>query len=358
MRVYQVVQRVLGALVLLPSGAIASTPQADAPPAGSDGLAFIRIVDGSNEVMRARLRDGAERQLTHTVDRQETWPFFSWPTGQLVFQADERGSPSRLYLWDEERGERLLDDRRPAAQERWADVSAGLPRLAYMRGRHLFVAELEPGKPPPKALVHGGLHVLFRPIWDPAGERIVYQRRRNVRGVSKLWIAEVGGESRQLTHDDAWFDSKPRFSRDGQQVIYTRHPTGGAPHQLAVVPAAGGEARPLLGENTADEHSASVSPTRDEIAFISDRSGRPQLYRSDLAAGTTHQLTDVPGSVWAPHWSPDGEYIVATVREITEAPRLRDRAKLGDVRVVVFDRQGKVLFETFGFMPGWMPAWP
>jgi hypothetical protein len=38
-------------------------------------------------------------------------------------------------------------------------------------------------------------------------------------------------------------------------------------------------------------------------------------------------------------------------------PRLSDREGLARVRVVVVDREGRVLFETPGMMPDWMPPW-
>ena len=242
--------------------------------------------------------------------------------------------------------------------ERWADWAPTRPLLAYSRGKDIFVAEVGEGTAPPRRLVAAGRgKTMVRPIWAPDSSRLVVQRS-NLRKLSKLWVADLEGATRQLTHDPDWFDSKTRFTRDGERIVYTRRPTAGGPRQLAVVPVEGGTPRPLFGESGADEHSASISPTRDELVFISDQSGRPQLHRADLAGGGRRQLSDIPGSVWAPHWSPDGERIVAIVREGLEAPRLRDQDALARIRVAVYDREGELLYEAPGFMPNWMPAWP
>ena len=38
-------------------------------------------------------------------------------------------------------------------------------------------------------------------------------------------------------------------------------------------------------------------------------------------------------------------------------PRLGDLEGLAGAKIRVYDRSGRVVFETNGFMPDWMPAW-
>jgi Tol biopolymer transport system component len=65
-----------------------------------------------------------------------------------------------------------------------------------------------------------------------------------------------------------------------------------------------------------DEPTPEAQPTftdaKEEIAFASDRSGRPQLYLVDLAGGETRQLTDLPDGACQPAWSPDGTTLAFT----------------------------------------------
>jgi Tol biopolymer transport system component len=113
----------------------------------------------------------------------------------------------------------------------------------------------------------------------------------------------------------------------------------------------GSEARPLAAAPDADERSARPSPTRDEVAFISDRDGSPDLFLVDLAGGPARNLTRSPGRrEAAPRWSPDGERIAISV--------LREPPYVSGERVAVVDRQGTPLLEVPGTMPDWMPPWP
>jgi hypothetical protein len=38
-------------------------------------------------------------------------------------------------------------------------------------------------------------------------------------------------------------------------------------------------------------------------------------------------------------------------------PRLAEQAGLAQTRVIVLERSGRVLLDTPGFMPDWMPPW-
>ena len=113
-----------------------------------------------------------------------------------------------------------------------------------------------------------------------------------------------------------------------------------------------------LADDT-DEHSARPSPTRDELAFVSDRSQNADVYLVEMEGGVPRNLTRTPMfDEYAPHWSPDGELLVVTTVDVdADEPRLADRATLTHARLRVIDREGRVLLDTPGFMPDWMPPW-
>ncbi|MBM3515696.1 MAG: hypothetical protein FJX59_18575, partial [Alphaproteobacteria bacterium] len=48
------------------------------------------------------------------------------------------------------------------------------------------------------------------------------------------------------------------------------------------------------------------SPDSRQIAFVSDRSGKTELWVHDLSSGAQRQLTDLDTEVQYPSWSPDG----------------------------------------------------
>lgn len=55
-----------------------------------------------------------------------------------------------------------------------------------------------------------------------------------------------------------------------------------------------------------DDASPALSPQSDRLAFISKRSGTPQIWVMDLSGGEAHQVTRVGKGVTSYRWSPDG----------------------------------------------------
>jgi Tol biopolymer transport system component len=98
---------------------------------------------------------------------------------------------------------------------------------------------------------------------------------------------------------------------------------------------------------------------RDEIAFVSNRNGKSEIFLADLSGENARKLTlSSERSDLAPRWSPDGERLVVTSTPVGAGqPRLGDRAGLARTHIVVLNRAGDELFEAEGFMPDWMPPW-
>src|SRR5437773_11168418 len=116
-------------------------------------------------------------------------------------------------------------------------------------------AEKFEGKDVLKQVVIGALAVA------PDASSIVYVRRTVEDGkyARRLWRTTFeGGKPEQLTSAKA-SDNRPRFSRDGRQLV-----------------------------------------------FISDRTGKPQAWILNVTGGEPRQLTDLPSGVGGAEWSPDG----------------------------------------------------
>jgi len=79
---------------------------------------------------------------------------------------------------------------------------------------------------------------------------------------------------------------------------------------LYTIPFTGGAATRITSGMAYDVQPR-FSPDGEHIAFVSDRSGREQVWMLELASGDTTQMTRGRGSdVLSPEWTPDGDYLV------------------------------------------------
>jgi dipeptidyl aminopeptidase/acylaminoacyl peptidase len=117
--------------------------------------------------------------------------------------------------------------------------------------------------------------------------------------------------------------SDVQLSPDGQRVAYVVNSidaeadaTCGA---IWLVGALGGE--PVqFSEGAAKDSAPRWSPDGERLAFLSDRSGKPQLYVARVNGGEARRFTDLPDGAGLPVWSPDGASIAFSARVEAETP--------------------------------------
>jgi Tol biopolymer transport system component len=121
-------------------------------------------------------------------------------------------------------------------------------------------------------------------------------------------VAASGGVPRRLT-DHPRDDSLPRFSPDGQRVLFTSDRSGN--WQIWEVPAAGGDAR-RLRENAHTEWQVDLSPDGRSLAFLSNQEGPEYLFVMDMATRAERvRARHGKGSILGnPDWDPASRRIV------------------------------------------------
>ena len=99
-------------------------------------------------------------------------------------------------------------------------------------------------------------------------------------------------------------------SPDGQTVVFDFL------GDLYTVPLEGGGTATALTSGMAFDSQPRYSPDGSQLLFVSDRDGAENLWTLDLATGDTTAITEGKGSNWmSPEWMPGGDYVVASKGE-------------------------------------------
>jgi dipeptidyl aminopeptidase/acylaminoacyl peptidase len=128
----------------------------------------------------------------------------------------------------------------------------------------------------------------------------------------------------------------PALSPDGRRVAYTIRETNWDENayetEIWIAEVASGAPRQLTNAKGSSQQPA-WSPDGRDLAFVSDRDGKRQIYRIRADGGEAEKLTSAEESVNAFQWSPNGASIAFTaVDPVAGAMKDRDK-RWGDVRI-------------------------
>lgn len=119
---------------------------------------------------------------------------------------------------------------------------------------------------------------------------------------------KVAGKVSFTTDEGTWMSLD--LSPDGQTIVFD------LAGDIYTLPVAGGEAKRIVGGDLGFESQPKFSPDGQQIVFISDRSGGENLYvckpdGSDIKPITKGRGNDITAYL-SPSWTPDGNYIIAS----------------------------------------------
>ena len=190
----------------------------------------------------------------------------------------------------------------------------------YFDSRVVFVSETGPKNDRQKRLAimdYDGANVKFltdssslvlAPRFSLNGDRVIYTSfASGFPRINLLEVASVG--TRQLQTAEGEMAFSPRFSRDGSQVIYSLANGGNTDIYRGDI-ASGSSSR--LTEAPSIETAPSLSPDGSQIVFESDRSGTQQLYIMSSNGGNAQRISFGDGRYGTPVWSPRGDLIAFT----------------------------------------------
>ena len=172
-------------------------------------------------------------------------------------------------------------------------ASTGKALLAYVEAGQLYI--LDPAtKDKVPALVGDGLAVSGRPDWSPDNSQLVVPVQNKTSKAETLYLVSRQAlvKPKQLTATPADArDTDPRFSPDGQTVLFTR--TVGGNHELWLVDRAGQQLRKL-----ANGSQGVWSPDGQRIAFVTDGATKSESFSPQNNA--LHLISAKGQNEWEP----------------------------------------------------------
>ena len=145
---------------------------------------------------------------------------------------------------------------------------------------------------------------VWSPVWSPDDRQLAFSGTRG--GISDIYVVNSDGKNlRQLTNDK-YGDLQPAWSPDGRRIAFAsdRSPETDmgilkiAKWHITVMDAQSGALEVLPGQDGLNLNPQ-WSPDGQELAFISDRTGIPNVFLYDFANRQHYQITNVLGGVTA-----------------------------------------------------------
>jgi eukaryotic-like serine/threonine-protein kinase len=245
------------------------------------------------------------------------------PDGREIVFSDERtwdheGRPtypgsSRLWIVDVETRQLRLLTSHDGVQPSWSPDGK---RIAFWgdrtnrRQRDIWTVAASGGEPVP---VTDDAAIDWNPVFSPDGKHLYFLSNRN--GSMNLWRVALDESGVVMSAPEAVLPSENHqhvcLSRDGHSLIYVQTSRSENLWQIAFDPVTVrviGDAKPVT-QGLKRYSMFSLSP--DEQSFVYVGLGEPQsdLFISDLDGNPVRRLTDDIAADNVPRWSPNGQYI-------------------------------------------------
>lgn len=150
--------------------------------------------------------------------------------------------------------------------------------------------------------------IVLAPRFSPNGDRLLYTSYES--GFPRIYVLDVGSVKRRvLQEQEGTMSFAPRFSPNGTTVAFSLEQGGNTDIYLLDI---GSGRRQRLTNAPSIETAPSFSPDGKKVVFESDRSGTQQLYIMSASGGDASRISFGAGRYGTPVWSPRGDMIAFT----------------------------------------------
>lgn len=254
--------------------------------------------------------------------------------------ADGVGNPEVVPITDSTEAKRLAEGlpleperllRMTVREGSWmsVDVSPDGSTVLFDLLGSLWTVPIEGGEATP---LTRGMAFDAQPRFSPDGERVVFTSDRS--GGENVWMLSLDlADTVRLTRGEHNAYQSPTFSPDGEYVVVTRQ-GGGGQGKLRMIHVDGGSGVDLIDEpSNLRTTGAAFTPDGEEIwygrrtgSWTYNSSMRDyQLAVYDRETGETRTETNRYGGAMRPTLSPDGRWLVYATRHVSHTGlRIRD----------------------------------
>jgi TolB protein len=161
-----------------------------------------------------------------------------------------------------------------------------------------------------RALTRNG-SINLKPRWSPTGTALSYVGY--AAGNGDLYVADLAKGAIRRVSSRPGLNTGGAFSPLGNLLAVTLSVGGDA--ELFTVDAGAGREIARLTRSAGIDSSPAWSPDGTQVAFVSERSGSPQVYRMNADGSGARRVTFQGSYNTDPAWSPDGSRIAWVGRD-------------------------------------------
>ena len=171
------------------------------------------------------------------------------------------------------------------------------------------------------------LQAMLGPTWSPDSRQLAFSGASG--GTTDIYVIDADGKNLQRLTEDVWGDLQPQWSPDGRYIAFAseRGPQSDLEQlkfgkwRISVLELETGNIEVLPGQD-GKNLNPQWAPDAQSVAFISDRSGIPQIFLYDLTDREHYQLTNFVGGVFsvtenspAMTWAPQADKLAFTYHD-------------------------------------------